>query len=223
MRFTLLKVMTDGVQTSSSNQSSIFVTINGNKCYDSDSQGFSNNTGVRTIMPGTEGYPTYSGSTYWGHGKYRFTGDYSRLNVIVGNKVYVYTRAAMASGKSTYFGPRGNSDVNPTPQPPTPRPNPNPDNSRTAPLSAEQYQYHYNKFAEQAEQTYKDVTVKIQYADGHTERRSGYSDGDSYYAYIGMLRNLRECQREMRNLREEAARYGIKLSKSYYETVTVKH
>ena len=224
MRFTLLKVMTDGVQTSSGDQSSIFVTINGNKCYDSDSQGFSNDTGVRTLMPNTEGYPTYSGGTYWGQGRYRFTGDYSRLNVLVGNKVYVYTRSAMAPGKSTYYGQRGSNGGNPSPTPPAPAPTPGPkpDRRDNAPLTAEKYQYHYDKFAEQAKEIYEAVTYKIRYEDGHTERRSDYSEGDSYYAYTGMLRTLRDCQREMRNLREEAARYGIRLTKSYYETVTVK-
>lgn len=222
MRFTLLKVMTNGVQTSSGNRSSIYVTISGRQCYDSDNHGFSNDTGVRTLMPNTENSPTYSGPTYWGYGKYRFAKDYSRLNVLVGNNVYVYTRAEMSTGKSTYFG--GNSGVGSTPQTPpqTPKHSSGSENGRIAPLSAEQYQYYYNKFAEQAEQIYKDVTIKIKYADGHTERRSGYSSSDSYYAYSGMLRNLRKCQSEMRRIREEAARYGIRITKSYYETVTVR-
>lgn len=225
MRYKLLKVMTDGIQSSTGNNSAIYVTINGNKCYDSDSEGFSNETGVRTSQSAPDGYHIFLGQTYWGHGEYLFSGDYSRLNVKVGNKVYVYTKTAMTPGSSSYFGQRvstGNTPIIYDSNIPGSASDNNTYNSRQAPLTKEQYQYHYDKFAEQAKSIYETITDKIRNSDGTSDRVSNYSSGDSYYAYNGMLRNLRECQREMRNLREEAARYGLRLTKSYYETVTVR-
>lgn len=225
MRYKLLKVLTGEKVTQTGGNSTLYVTLSGNKCYDSDSQGYSNNTGVRSLRHENYGFHSFTGPTYWGNGEYLFSEDYSRLNVKVGNKVYVYTKTAFSPGKSSYIGTRSSSGTVSGGY--TPKPSNNggtrPSGGKQAPLSASQYQQYYNKYADQAKSIYETVTYKIRYADGTSDRRSNYEPySDSYVAYNGMLRNLRECQSEMRKLREEAARYGISLVKSPYETITVK-
>ncbi len=223
--YTLEKIVTNGDSQKASG-SGIFITFTSDGCYDSDSEGYTNyQSYLRLAYKGN--YRVYNGDTYWGRGDYKFTSDFSRLNVIVGNKVYVYNRAATPSNihQSTYVGqgriwngncsngyypyifnicPFGNSY------------------SGNGGMSPMWYQDTYNRYANLAESIYNSITTKLRDYNGNEVSGYVYSPADSQIAINEMKRNLRKVQRDMRDVRHEAARYGYTILKSVYEDIALR-
>lgn len=216
------KIVTNGVSRTASG-SGIFITFTSQGCYDSDWQGYTNNKSNLQFAY-ERNYKVYNGITYWGKGDYRFNADLSRLNIVVGDVVYVYNKVSRPTGinNSTYVGPekpsvegrggyiapihKGNSNTLPA------------DES----MSIEWYQGTYNRYASNAEAIYKSITTKFVDSSGNEMSGYVYKQQDSQIAINSMISNLRAVQRDMRDLRQEAARHGYTLVKSQYETISVK-
>lgn len=92
-------------------------------------------------------------------------------------------------------------------------------------LSPDQYLAHYRKWEQYAEDAVRNLT-----SGGYsTKDNSGNIKGkaNSNYVkgigYTGNQMNLHECQREMRRIRLEAAKYGVNIPQSKWETATVSY
>ncbi len=222
--YQLEKIVTNNTQKNTSG-SGIFITFTKDGCYDSDAQGYTNDQSYLKWSYSSK-YTVYNGITYWGQGEYKFTRDLTRLNVVVNDKVYVYNRVTAPSNvtKSTYIGmpkPSGGSvnGYNPSSQF-------NPDAGQSATnsngMSAEWYQSTYNRYANLAQSIYNSITTKIIDYNGNVTTGYVYQQQDSQVAIQGMIRNLRNVQRDMRDLRQEASRHGYTIAKSSYEDIDVK-
>lgn len=225
--YKLEKIVTDKTPRSASG-SGIFITFTNDGCYDSDSQGYTNNHSyLKLAYKGN--YTVYNGRTYWGQGDYKFTPDLSRLNVVVNDKVYVYNRITPGSSvtKSTYVGSPKSSGGGSVTMPATPgygSPNGSgQSHNNSGKMSREWYQSTYNRYANQAADIYNTITTKLVDSNGNTTRGYVYRQQDSQGAIQSMIQNLRKVQRDMRDLRQEASRYGYRLSASTYETIDVKY
>lgn len=221
--YELEKIVTDKTPRKASG-SGIFVTFTKDGCYDSDSQGYTNDRAyLRLAYKGK--YTVFTGNTYWGSGDYKFTPDLSRLNVVVDNKVYVYSRATPSGSvtRSTYVGTPKSSGGSYGGVPLDMGSGvPSSGSGSDSKMSQEWYQSTYNRYAGLAESIYNTITTKIVDRNGNETSGYVYRSEDSQVAIQEMMRNLRNVQRDMRDLRQEASRYGYRISKSYYETVDVK-
>ena len=90
-------------------------------------------------------------------------------------------------------------------------------------LTPEQYINSYRKWEQYAQNAVKNLT-----SGGYiTKDDKGNIKGTSNYNYVngigytGNQRSLSECQRNMKNIRLEAASYGVTIPISYWETATV--
>lgn len=83
-------------------QEGMFMTFNQYGCYDSDQNGYDVGNGFREIATAGEKTTLYIGDSFWGDGAiYKVTHDKSRINITVGNKIYVYTRSNVPVGVTT--------------------------------------------------------------------------------------------------------------------------
>ena len=147
---------------------------------------------------------------------------------MVNDKVYVYNRVTPGSSvtKSTYVGSPKSSGGGSVTMPVNPsygNPNGAGQSSNSGHMSQDWYQNTYNRYANQAADIYNSITTKLVDSNGNTTRGYVYRRQDSQVAIQGMIQNLRKVQRDMRDLRQEASRYGYRLSSSTYETIDVKY
>lgn len=222
--YALEKIVTNN-QHKSATGSGIFITFTNDGCYDSDYQGYTNNQSYLKL--GYKGnYTVYSGTTYWGSGEYKFSSDLSRLNVIVGSQVYVYNRASAPMGvnNSKYIGIPKSTIENSSESHNMGGPGltNNPGSNTDSRMSQEWYQNTYNRYANNAQSIYNSITSKLVDSNGNETRGYVYQPQDSQIAISGMIQNLRNVQRDMRDLRQEAARNGYRISKSSYEDIDIK-
>ncbi len=87
-------------------------------------------------------------------------------------------------------------------------------------MSAEWYQAQYNKWASSAESIYNSLSA-IRTTDRYGNKE-GYSDWGGTSSEAQMKVQLSNAQREMRNIRNEAARYGYSIPMSTWETAVVR-
>lgn len=92
-------------------------------------------------------------------------------------------------------------------------------------LSPDQYLAHYRKWEQYAEDAVRSLT-----SGGYTTKdNQGNIKGtsNSYYVkgvgYTGNQSRLRNCQEQMRKLRLEAAKYGVNIPQSKWETASVSY
>lgn len=78
-----------------------FITFAAGKCYESDKEGYSVENGSAEFKSEKNGVKTYVGDCYYGKGFLRFNTDYSKLNIVVDNAVYVYARSNAPAGTTT--------------------------------------------------------------------------------------------------------------------------
>lgn len=86
------------------------------------------------------------------------------------------------------------------------------------------YQSQYNMWTKRAESNYNSLT-NLGYS---TKSKSGKRSGGTLQSmsggnYVLMKKNLRDAQREMRRIRYEAARQGVTIQQSSWETATVNY
>lgn len=204
-----------------------FITFNGNKCYDSDRNGNSVGNGELTYNEGlSDNLLIYTGSSYFGSTtSYRFTSDKSLLNIYTTNgRIYVYRRTSSPSGVYTCsLIKEKRPQPNPFPTPPLPVyvPDPMPtlggyvetipietspttsSDTYNGKLSPTQYQQMYQK--------YENIVSGI---------LRTYSSANSVPAAMNK-QTLRDAQNNMRRIREEAARAGVYITQSCYETTSL--
>ena len=187
----------------------LFLTFNEKGCYDSDRNGYDVGNGFREKVGQSNGLTFYKGNSYWGNNaKYTVNADKSRINVEVSDIVYVYVRSQIPQGVKTSSlikvkssGAAGNiSPVSPNSIMPN-------DVMQSNNGNAAYYQVRYN----QMEQSLKrDIKTFEQTMSG------------SYDSSRAMMANsIRQAQQNMADWRALAAKNGVQLSKSAWESVQI--
>ena len=96
--------------------------------------------------------------------------------------------------------------------------------SRSSGKSTTYYQSQYNRWANLAQRHYNSLTTTGYRAKSKNENRSGGTlTGMSSSNYTFQKKSLREAQREMRKIREEARKNGITIQQSTWETAAVSY
>ena len=96
--------------------------------------------------------------------------------------------------------------------------------SKSSKIDSSLYQEIYQKWTKLAEDAYNSLTLlgyRIKESDGSHSGSTMQSMTTG--TYMGMKKNLRNAQREMRNTRREAASNGIIIPQSKWETATVSY
>ncbi len=96
-----IAVVKNGVKTSASGDGH-FITFTSKGCYDSDRDGFSEDTGFRQYKSSENNIRSYYGDSYFGNAYYYFNPDCSRLNIKreSDGETYVYVRKSPPAGKA---------------------------------------------------------------------------------------------------------------------------
>ena len=92
-------------------------------------------------------------------------------------------------------------------------------------LSPDQYLAHYRKWEQYAESAVNNLTsggIKVKDDDGNIKGIANYHSVNGI-GYTGNQRSLRDCQNQMRRIRLEAAKYGVNIPESKWETATVRY
>ena len=96
--------------------------------------------------------------------------------------------------------------------------------SKSSKIDSSLYQEIYQKWTKLAEDAYNSLTLlgyRIKESDGSHSGSTMQSMTTG--TYMGMKKNLRNAQREMRNTRREAASNGIIIPQAKWETATVSY
>lgn len=89
----------NGVRSASSSADPHFITFTEYGCYDSDKNGFTEDTGFRDYIASKNNIVDYYGNSYFGTAHYYFDSDLSRLNIKVSSgKIYVYVKKTPPAG-----------------------------------------------------------------------------------------------------------------------------
>ncbi len=83
------------------------------------------------------------------------------------------------------------------------------------------YQNTYRRWEDRAKDLYESLTRQGTRTKTNGEYTSGTSEGYWKQKYVGLKKNLRDAQAQMRKTRQEARRDGYSIPQSNYETVTV--
>ena len=90
-------------------------------------------------------------------------------------------------------------------------------------LSSSNYQEQYKRWEHQAEGWYRNLTTGgVRYEDKNGNKK-GITTGDMAHvagAYSGNQMGLKNAQKEMRRIRQEAAKHGVHIAESKWETAT---
>lgn len=197
-----------------------FVSFVNNICYDSDKYGISVGNGQLTFHEEySNNSKTYIGNSYFGNVVYRFKTDMSVLNIIVNkNLIYVYKKTTPANNirtcslirkKETNSGGGGSNPYYDNPGYYDPGMNPgsgggNQDNSY--------WENYYRDAYKRWENRVSECINDLNWA----------RTNDMKQMLIGTyIQNVHDAQREMRNIRSEAASKGINIPMSSLENISV--
>lgn len=111
------------------NDDAHYLTFNDKGCYESDKNGFSNISKFIKFTKNENGLHCYYGEGYYGRASYYFSQDYSRLNIKMGNVIYVYQRDSVNKITASFRKPKSN--INSTIVPYVANPENNGDSRRT--------------------------------------------------------------------------------------------
>ena len=89
-------------------------------------------------------------------------------------------------------------------------------------LTPEQYINSYRKWEHIAEKHFNSLTVLGGKYEDKNGNIKGYTGDTKSWGVTGISMNLRDAQREMRDIRLEAANYGVNIPISKWETVSPK-
>ena len=218
-----VKIVNNGVEKAC-NDDAHYITFVAQGCYESDNNGFTDNPNAFIKYTGIDnGIRCYHGNGYYGSARYYFSQDLSRLNLYVNdNLIYVYQRqpSLVASG---VMRPKKTPSQPATPVTPGVTPTgPTYDQPQPYKPTEEYFREMYARWERNAKSAYDSLTllgVDVKYKDGSREGSTlGTWQGSRYVEMKGLLNN---AQREMRNVRMEANRYGYKIAQSHWETATV--
>ena len=207
-----------------------FITFVGDICYESDNKGIGVGHGTLTYNPhySNNNIKKYMGKSYWGNDAvYAFNADKSVLNVITETgMILVYKRDTPPNGVYTCslikkkcrqcdpFGALSLPVYVPEPRPAlggtiesstastTPEPIYAPNSEG---LSATQYLQNYQGYEHVVQGILETFRIVPDMKAGPR---------------IQEMNTLRDCQKSMREIRQEAAKHGISIPQSYYETAS---
>lgn len=186
----------------------MFLTFNQQGCYDSDKNGCDVGNGFREEVSKTEKTILYIGDSFWGNGAtYKVAQDKSRINIIVGNKIYVYVRSIAPVGVNTCKLIKRIPMSNPNTVFPSTSV-PNDINNNVNVRSSSEYQIRYNQMEQQL---IGDIKIFEQTMSG------SYNSARSQMAMA-----IRQAQQNMRSWRNVARQNGINIVKSPWEDVQVQ-
>ena len=96
--------------------------------------------------------------------------------------------------------------------------------SGSSSVGAGNYQSEYDRWEQRAKSNYETLTNLGYSASNKRNDKSG-STGQSMNTgnYVMQKKALRDAQREMRNIRQKAARAGVHITQSKWETATVNY
>ncbi len=98
---------------------------------------------------------------------------------------------------------------------------PNGENEYRGELSPAQYQENYNRWESSVQSYFNNLTPeRVRYQDSNGNIKGKTVDQMSTVGYMGNKAGLRRAQDEMRKIRMEAARYGVTIQQSKWETAT---
>lgn len=93
-------------------------------------------------------------------------------------------------------------------------------NEYTGDLSPSQYQESYKRYEHLAEMWFSNLTTGgVKYEDKNGNIK-GITSSDMTRTYVGNQMGLKDAQREMRKIRTEAAKHGVHIAESKWETAT---
>lgn len=220
-----VKIVRSGVETAC-NDDCHYITFTPKGCYESDASGLTDfPDDFLSLQSSAGGKLCYSGRGYYGNARYYFTSDLERLNIYLpGNEIYVYRRQTSLSPAGKMRKPRKRVDPSTgTVTVPSVTPS-EPLKLDPVKLPESYYIEHYNRWAGVAQSVYNSLTnlgADIRHRDGS---REGYTGGSWEGSRLAEMKGeLRKAQREMRDLRSEAARNGYHISPSPWETATVSY
>lgn len=185
----------------------MFMTFNSQGCYDSDKNGYDVGNGFRKKISNSEKTILYIGDSFWGKGCiYKVAQDKSRINIIVGNKIYVYAKSTVPAGVNTCKLVKKISVSNPDTEPiPTPTPIHIDNNINN---SSSYYQIQYKQMEQQL---IEDIKIFEQTMSGSY---------NSNREQISM--SIRQTQQNMKKWRSIAKQNGVNIVKSPWEEVKVQ-
>lgn len=89
-------------------------------------------------------------------------------------------------------------------------------------LSPENYQQAYRRWEHVAESHFNGLTVLGGKYEDKNGKTKGYTGDMNSMGVMGISSNLRDAQREMRKIRLEAAKHGVVIAESKWETISPK-
>lgn len=98
--YMLIKKIENGVPNDNISEGQ-FITFVDGVCYESDIHGFSVGHGRAEYKYEKDDIKVYVGQSYWGRSVFKFNSDFSRLNVVAGDNVYVLKKASPPFGVET--------------------------------------------------------------------------------------------------------------------------
>lgn len=93
------------------NDDAHFLTFNNIGCYESNSEGISNNENLIKFIKDENSLHCYYGYGYWGNAHYYFSDNYSRLNILKDDLVYVYERVLNNETNASYRSTNSNNNT----------------------------------------------------------------------------------------------------------------
>lgn len=96
--------------------------------------------------------------------------------------------------------------------------------SPTTSSSSRNYQSLYDSWAHRAESHYNSITnLGHSSTDKKGNKKGSAGQGMSGGNYVAMKRSFREAQKQMRSIRQQAAKDGIQITQSKWETATISY
>ena len=214
-------VENDGINAG--NGTGLFITFIDGGCYDSDSEGCTMNHGLLKLHYKGNDKILYNGESYWGTAEYVFSSDYELLNVRAGDCVYIYKKSGNPTQRvSTYCGAKAVKnyvgEMMPVRSSSSMAADIKENDEYRGKLSPERYREHYANFARQAESLYNDLVYVVKTGSNDEIHINKYKAHEAIFFQSGMRELLIRTQAEMRNVRSEAAFYGVTIMQSRWET-----
>lgn len=78
-----------------------FITFMDGVCFESDKDGYSVGHGKLEYKYQNNGIKVYVGDSYWGKSVFKYSQDYSSLNIVVGDDIYVFRKETPPTGVTT--------------------------------------------------------------------------------------------------------------------------
>lgn len=190
----------------------MFLTFNPKGCYDSDKKGYDVGNGFREIVSTGNNTTLYIGDSYWGNGAiYKVTHDKSRINITIGNKIYVYARSTIPFGINTCCLIKKQIVSNSIGIPSTINHLNNNINDDVKTKSSNDASYYQTRYSQMEQSLISDInTFEQRMAGSYNSSRSS------------MAMAIRQAQKNMAEWRNFAKQNGVHINASPWESVQIQ-